>query len=100
MNGRRTSIQIMAEVLRLADGEGMGKTGIMYAANMSHSQLGKYLSFLTEKGFLQQCNGAGRGRYLTTTEGQKLLKQIDEMSEVLELDIPQTGNQMRGIAPN
>lgn len=90
----------MAEVLRLAEGEGMGKTGIMYAANMSHTQLGKYLGFLTEKGFLRRCNGTGRGRYLTTTEGQKLLRQIDEMSEVLELEIPQTGNHIQRISRN
>jgi predicted transcriptional regulator len=40
---RRSSIQIIADILRLGEA---GKTHIMYAANMSHQQLHKYIAVM------------------------------------------------------
>ena len=46
MNKRRSSIQVIADMLRLGEA---GKTEIMYSANMSYFQLQKYLQYLTER---------------------------------------------------
>ncbi|MEK7354765.1 MAG: winged helix-turn-helix domain-containing protein, partial [Chloroflexota bacterium] len=46
INNRRSSIQIIADMLRLGEA---GKTEIMYSANMSYFQLQKYLNFLLQQ---------------------------------------------------
>ncbi|RLC72354.1 MAG: hypothetical protein DRI26_03160 [Chloroflexi bacterium] len=82
MRNRRTNIQIIAEILRLARTE-VGKTRIMYSVNMSHAQLGKYISFLLRRGFLELLEGGGSVKYRTTGKGRELLKDIDKMAVVL-----------------
>ena len=42
MNQRRSNIEIIGDMLRVGE-NGAGKTEIMYSANMSYSQLQKYL---------------------------------------------------------
>ena len=51
MNNRRSSVQVMADILRLGEA---GKTEIMYSANMSYRQLQKYLEFLVNGEFLER----------------------------------------------
>ena len=86
MNGRRSNIQIIADILRLGEAK---KTEIMYSVNMSHSQLEKYLNFLMEKNLLEHSNGNGPGPrlYRTTETGKQLLQDIYKMAEALELEI-------------
>lgn len=82
MNKRRSNVEIVADMLRVAAG---GKTEIMYSANLSHSQLNKYLRFLQDRGFLERRNGSGgRGLFRPTPRGQALLKSIEEVRELLE----------------
>ena len=45
LTNRRSSIEVIADMLRLGEA---GKTEIMYSANMSYAQLQKYLKFLLE----------------------------------------------------
>lgn len=45
MNRRRWEIQIIGDILRLGTAR---KTEIMYSANMSYSQLARYLDFLLD----------------------------------------------------
>ena len=49
---RRDRHEIVAEILETARG-GAIKTHIMYKAKLSYAQLNEYLSWLLEKGFLQ-----------------------------------------------
>ena len=51
MNNRRSSVQVMADILRLGEA---GMTEIMYSANMSYRQLQKYLEFLVNGEFLER----------------------------------------------
>ena len=81
MNNRRANIQIIADILRM---EEAGKTEIMYSANMSYNQLGKYLNFLLEGGFLRKANGRRIVVYRTTSKGKRLLQEIDRLVRLLE----------------
>ncbi len=84
MNGRRSNIEIIADILRMGQAS---KTQIMYRAGMSYSQLLKYLKYLTERGFLVHDTGRyPAGIYRVSAEGKLLLESIEKIEEVLTLD--------------
>lgn len=93
VRNRRTSIEIIAEMLRLGQEE-VGKTRLMYNVNMSHTQLEKYIGFLVQGGFLRTVMNSNGVKYRVTQKGRQLLKDIDKMAEVLGLD------RENGQAPN
>jgi len=83
MNNRRSNIEIIADMLRVGE-NGAGKTEIMYSANMSYSQLQKYLGFLMSQGFIDKVEvGNPVVTYQVTELGLKLLKSIDSVIEML-----------------
>jgi predicted transcriptional regulator len=84
-NSRRTSIEIIAEILKLGKA-GVGKTHVMYNVNMSHTQLERYISFLVERGFLQPAQSPNLVKYHTTAKGKELLNDIDRLTAVLRLE--------------
>jgi len=71
-------------MLRVGE-NGAGKTEIMYSANMSYSQLQKYLNFLISHGFIDRVEvGNPVVTYRVTESGLSLLKSIETLLEVLE----------------
>jgi len=73
----------MADMLRVGE-NGAGKTEIMYSANMSYSQIQKYLGFLISHGFINKVKvGNPSVTYQVTDLGLKLLKSIDSVTEML-----------------
>ena len=84
MNQRRSNIEIIGDMLRVGE-NGAGKTEIMYSANMSYSQLQKYLNFLISHGFIDRVEvGNPVVTYRVTESGLSLLKSIETLLEVLE----------------
>ncbi len=83
MNNRRSNIEVIADMLRLGEA---GKTEIMYSANMSYAQLQKYLRFLLGLGLIDKVTvGNPVVTYRVTRKGLRLLKNIDNILQVLEL---------------
>ena len=83
MQRRRSSIEVIADMLRLGEA---GKTEIMYSANMSYFQLQKYLNFLLQLGLINKVTvGNPAVTYRVTRKGLRLLRNIDSILEVLEL---------------
>ncbi len=81
MNNRRSSVEIIAEILRLGEA---GKTEIMYSVNMSYRQLQKYLSFLVQEGFLERHVVPNPGvKYKVTSKCQRLLNSINPILDML-----------------
>ena len=81
---RRSNIEIIADMLRVGE-NGAGKTEIMYSANMSYSQIQKYLDYLVNQGFVNKVNMDNTMvAYQVTENGFKLLKAIDTLMEMLE----------------
>jgi len=65
---------------------GAGKTEIMYSANMSYSQIQKYLGFLMSQGFIDRVKvGNPAVTYQVTDSGLKLLNSINCVLEILGL---------------
>ncbi|NOQ18210.1 MAG: hypothetical protein GQ507_03115 [Dehalococcoidales bacterium] len=82
MERRRSSIEVIADMLRLGEA---GKTEIMYSANMSYFQLQKYLKFLLELKLIDRVMiGNPVVTYRVTRKGLKLLRHIDDILEILE----------------
>ena len=82
MERRRSSIEVIADMLRLGEA---GKTEIMYSANMSYFQLKKYLNFLLELNLIDRVTvGNPVVTYRVTRKGLRLLEHIDNILEILE----------------
>ena len=83
---RRSSIEIIADMLKVGE-NGAGKTKIMYNANMSFSQIQKYLRFLVGQGFIDKVEVENTGvTYQLTDSGSKLLDTINNLIEMLGLN--------------
>ena len=83
---RRSNIEIIADMLRVGE-SGAGKTEIMYSANMSYSQIQKYLGYLTAQGFIDKMKmGNPSVTYQVTDSGLKLLQLISSIKEMLGLN--------------
>jgi len=80
VNSLKTDLRILADVLRIGRG---GRTEILYGANMSHSQVGRYLEFLVKGGWVRRVPGPG-SLYRVTPEGTALLERIDRLCAVLD----------------
>ena len=90
VNQRRSDIEIISDMLEVGE-NGAGKTQIMYGANMSYSQIQKYLGFLTGHGFIDKMKmGNPSVTYQVTDSGLKLLELISNLKEMLGLDESET----------
>ena len=86
INQRRSNIEIIAEMLKVGE-NGAGKTKIMYNANLSYTQIQKYLGFLLSEGFIGKMEmGNPSVTYRVTESGLKLLESIDNLMEMLKLN--------------
>ena len=86
VNRRRSNIEIIADMLKVGE-NGAGKTEIMYSANMSYSQIQKYLGFLMSQGFINKVEvGNPVVTYQVTDRGLKLLKAINSLVEMLGVE--------------
>lgn len=75
---RRSRMLTMHEILTLSV-NGMKKTHIMYKANLSHSQLEKFLEILLETKLLRIEND----HYVTTDKGREFIKEFRELLIIL-----------------
>ena len=86
INQRRSDIEIIADMMKVGE-NGAGKTQIMYGANMSYSQIQKYLGYLVGQGFIDKMKmGNPSATYQVTENGLKLLQLINSAKEMLGLD--------------
>jgi len=86
VNRRRSNIEIIAEMLKVGE-NGAGKTKIMYNANLSYSQIQKYLGYLISQGFINKLElGNPSVTYRVTESGRRLLSSIDSVIEMLGLN--------------
>ena len=86
VNRRRSNIEIIAEMLKVGE-NGAGKTKIMYNANLSYSQIQKYLGYLISQGFIDKLElGNPSVTYRVTESGLRLLSSISSVMEMLGLN--------------
>jgi predicted transcriptional regulator len=84
MNRRRSKIEIIAEILRVGEGN---KAEIMYRVGMSHAQLHRYLDYLVERGFVvSDSDACAGGVYRVSRDGKLLLRSIESVEGLLISD--------------
>ncbi|MFC1865449.1 winged helix-turn-helix domain-containing protein [Chloroflexota bacterium] len=87
LDKRRSSIEIIADMLRLGEAH---KTEMMYSVNMSYFQLQKYLDFMIARGLIDKVRlGNPSVTYRVTAKGLTVLRSIDSVLECLELREPE-----------
>jgi predicted transcriptional regulator len=74
----RKSIDIIADILRICK-KGNKKTRIMYLANLSWTQLKKYLEFLIDKKLLEY--DSIERKYKITDKGSEFLRVYSDVKE-------------------
>jgi predicted transcriptional regulator len=73
-------------MLRVGE-NGAGKTEIMYSANMSYTQIQKYLGYLLTQGFIDRIEiGNPVVTYQVTEKGLGLLRNIEGIMEALDFE--------------
>ena len=89
----RSRTEIIAAILRVANGAGATKTRIMYGAYLSYSQLVEYLSFLTKRELL--FHEEGTSTFKLTQKGMEFMDAMDRVQNLLETD--QLGNKISAV---
>jgi predicted transcriptional regulator len=76
----RSRTEIIAQILRTANGRQVNKTWLMYGTFLSYKQLKNYISILIENGLLEY--QSGEAKYTTTEKGIRFLKLYEKMKEI------------------
>jgi predicted transcriptional regulator len=90
--GRYLIIAQMLSTINESDAKGATKTSIMYRSFLSYAQLKEYLSFLLEKGLIdeipQQIKTHGNEKlvYKITGKGIRMLQISEEIESIVGLD--------------
>jgi predicted transcriptional regulator len=79
MSQRRSNLEIVAEILKIAR-KGAKKTRIVYGANMNFKMLDEYLEKLTKAGLIANSENNG-GLIRTTEKGVEYLQQFYSLQE-------------------
>jgi predicted transcriptional regulator len=80
---RRDQISIIANILDKAQ-EGARKTQIMYAANLSFTQLNEYITFLLDQGLIRQHKVDNKEIYIATVRGVIFAKMYSELLDMIK----------------
>ncbi len=83
MNGKRTSLEVIAEILDQCY-EPSIKTRIMYGSNLSYPAVTKYLDWLKSVGLLKETQTTGR--YKTTPRGDEFLVSWSRICKMLKTE--------------
>ena len=75
---RRSRLETMNVILKLST-NGCKKTHIMYQANLSHSQLIKYLRILKQRRLIKESIKS----YVTTKVGREFIKKFQEIQNLM-----------------
>jgi predicted transcriptional regulator len=90
--GRYMIIAHMLRTINDTGAEGANKTTIMYKSFLSYAQLKEYLSFLLEKGLIDEIpqqikiHGNEKFVYKITGKGIRLLQISEEIESIVGLD--------------
>jgi len=83
---RRSKIDIVGKILSTAV-DGIGKTAIVYRANLNFARAEKYIDMLLEEGLISTLDGS-EVKYKTTDKGLNFLRLYKNLEEVADLSIP------------
>ncbi len=74
---RRDKFEIINDILSIAR-KPVGKTAILYGANLNSKRINKYLNLLLEKGFIEK-KSSSLAKYEVTEKGKEFVKHYKEL---------------------
>jgi predicted transcriptional regulator len=80
---RRSSVEILMEILNLIENGRETKTAIVYGANLNFTVAKKYIQLLVEKGLVKVEDKSRGKKYSLTEKGKKFLREYEGIREVL-----------------
>ena len=81
MKYHRTNVEIITEILKIANGGNVTRTKIMYSAFLNYFQLKEYLPMLTKRDLLSY--NADTHTFKTTEKGLMLLETYNLMVDLM-----------------
>jgi predicted transcriptional regulator len=78
----RSRMDIVSQILRVANGGGATKTKIMYSAFLSYSQMKEYLMMLTQNDLLSY--DLDTRTFKTTEKGLRLIEVYNQMDGMIK----------------
>jgi predicted transcriptional regulator len=87
----RTRIEIISQILEIANGGVTCKTRIMYKANLSYAQLKEYLRTLSDKDLLSY--DLDTRTFKTTERGLRFLKTYSHLNDIITAEAPEQQKQ-------
>ena len=78
----RSRIDIISQILEVANGRNATKTKIMYSALLSYNQLKEYLMLLTEKDLLRY--NEDTQTFKTTEKGLRFLQLSNQIDNIIK----------------
>jgi len=90
IGGRRSTIEILFEILSACRDQGINKTAIMYRCSLSYDQLVRYLSFMQTQGLLVRND---TGQFNLTPRGESAFDHVAGVLAIL-LDMEHDGSSV------
>ena len=93
VNGRRSKMQVIADILRVVEGSSSNRvkpTHILYKANLSHKLLKDHINTLLQKGFIEVEIEKNHTYYKITEKGQKFMsefRKLEKLSQAFGLPV-------------
>jgi predicted transcriptional regulator len=87
---RRDTLVIMTEIIGIAL-KGASKTQIMYKANLSFSQLKRYLALLSHHSLLEKSANDGREIYKATAKGVEFMERQQQIIDLINEEPAENG---------
>ena len=80
----RSNIEVMGQILQVANGNNVTKTKIMYRAFLSYTQLEEHLLLLTKNGLL--CYDENTRTFRTTKKSLEFLKMYNHIEDMIKYE--------------
>lgn len=91
---RRDQLSITASILEPLKEKRRKPTHLMYQANLSHTQLRKYLSLMLKNGLITQSTSNGKEEYGITEKGIEYLQIYHELIRKINNNPAKRNNQL------
>lgn len=85
---RRSSLEILGEILKSVSTERLTKTTITYRANINFSQMRRHLDFLLERDLIKEVKEGERVKYTITERGKLFLDSYLTLEKLKEKPKP------------
>ncbi len=87
----RSNIEMLGQIVQIANGSNVTKTQIMYRAFLSYNQLEEHLMFLIQKGLLLYDENTRTFR--TTEKGIRFLEIYNHLEDMIKYDNKENENK-------